>query len=116
MITLAKKLAKKSKCRCKHGSVVAKGNRVYGMGCNSYKEHPTWGGGPLLTLHAEAAAIRDAQRRGVDLKGKNLYVVRIDSQSAMSRPCKSCQRLIEEVGIRKVYYTDKNGNIIQTWP
>ena len=116
MIRLAKKIARTSECRNKHGAVVADGRRVLGVGANSYRTHATYGGGPLQTLHAEAAAIRDAKRKGIDLRGKDLYVARIDAHSKMSKPCPSCARLIEAEGIRKVYYTDESGCVVDEYP
>ena len=116
MIRLAKKIARTSECRNKHGAVVTSGRRVLGVGANTYRTHATYGGGPLQTLHAEAAAIRDAKRKGIDLRGKDLYVARIDAHSKMSKPCPSCARLIEAEGIRKVYYTDENGCVVDEYP
>lgn len=116
MISLAQKLAEKSVCRTKHGAVVSKGARVFGRGYNSYKPHPTYGGGPLMTLHAEAAAIRDAKRRGICLRGATIFVARVGNNSNMSKPCKSCQEMIGQEGIRKVVYTDEHGHSVSEWP
>jgi tRNA(Arg) A34 adenosine deaminase TadA len=56
---------------------------------------------PTPSGHAEARAIRKAD------VGCVLYVARVtrDGQWAMSKPCKHCQALIRNRGIRKVYYT-----------
>lgn len=116
MLNVAKKESQKSSCRCQHGAAVSKGNRLLGKGHNSYKPHPTWGGGPLKTLHAEAAAIRDAIRRGIDVRGATIYVVRTSENSQMSKPCPSCQQLIEDYGIRKVVYTNEEGEVVSEWP
>jgi len=115
MISLAFKESQKSFCRTRHGAIVSKGGRVFGKGHNSYKTHGTWGGGPLMTLHAEAAAIRDAVRRGIDICGATLFVTRGDA-NRMSKPCVSCQALLESYGITKVIYTDENGNILVEFP
>lgn len=113
MIQQARKEAKKSKCRCKHGAVITKGGSTLSKGYNSYKPHPTFGSGPLLTLHAEAAAIRFAVSKGINLKGATIYVVRHGGLSDMSKPCNSCKNLIKLYGIRKVVYTDQLGNIVK---
>ena len=112
MIHQARKEAIKSKCRCKHGAVITRGGSTLSKGYNSYKPHPTFGGGPLLTLHAEAAAIRFAVNKGINLKGATIYVVRHGGLSDMSKPCLNCEELIRAHGIRKVVYTNKLGNII----
>lgn len=116
LITVAFKESQKSACRTRHGAVVAKNGRVLGRGHNSYRSHGgQWGGGPLNTLHAEAAAIRDAVHRGIDVRGTTLYVTR-GNANRMSKPCVSCQALLEKYGISKVVYTDEEGNVLTEWP
>ncbi len=114
MINLALKEAQRSKVRCQHGSVVSRGGSVLGKGYNKYKPHARWGSGPMNTLHAEAAAIRDAVRRGIKLRGATIFVARTGPR--MSKPCSACQKLIEQYGISKVVYTDDEGNVITTYP
>ena len=123
MLHLALKEAANSTVRTRHGAVVCKGGRVFGKGFNTYKSSPTWGfpkihskyGNPFYTIHAEAAAIRDAVRRGIDLKGSTIFVAR-EGHNQMSKPCPDCQGMIESHGIRKIVYTDENGNPITEWP
>ncbi len=116
MIGLAVKQAGYSPVdRTKHGAVIAKGKRVLGLGFNQYKTHTKYGGGYWGWLHAEAAAIRDAVRKGVNLAGSSIYVTRL-GDSRMSKPCPACQAMIEAYGIRKVYYTDTDGVVITEYP
>ena len=122
MLRTALKECAKSTCTNQHGSVVCKGKRVLGKGHNSYRSHPRWGtrkvhsehGYEFMTIHAEAAAIRDAVRKGINVVGATIYVTRTGSR--LSKPCNECQIMIESYGIRKVVYTDSNGNEITTWP
>lgn len=65
-------------------------------------------------MHAEAAAIRDAVRKGVSLKGATIYVAR--DSALMSRPCSSCLKLIKKYGIEKIVYTAGDGSIETEWP
>lgn len=118
MLRLAIKESKRSSVRCQHGATICSGKKVLARGHNSYRTHTTWGGGPLKTLHAEAAAIREAVNRGIDIRGSTIYVVRNNGNggSQMSKPCRDCQTFIERFGISKVVYTDKNGDIVETWP
>lgn len=116
MISLAVKQANKSTVfRTQHGAVLAKGKRVLGTGYNQYKTHTKYGSGFWGWLHAEAVAIRDAVRKGIDPAGATLYITRI-GDNRMSKPCEFCQQLIEQYGIRKVIYTDNDGNIISEYP
>lgn len=114
MIAAALKESKKSECRSQHGAIITRGGSVLGKGSNTYKTHPTWGGGPLKTLHAEAAAIRDAVRQGINVRGATIYVVR--GGERMSKPCPSCKKFIMQYGISKVVYTDGEGNIVTEYP
>lgn len=55
------------------------------------------GAGIYTSIHAEAAVIADAARRGVGTDGCDLYVTTF--------PCPACARIIVEAGIRRVYYS-----------
>jgi tRNA(Arg) A34 adenosine deaminase TadA len=60
-------------------------------------------------LHAEASCILSL---GLDnCADKSIYVVRVrkDGTTALAKPCSSCQRLIADVGIKKVYYSTLDG-------
>lgn len=59
-------------------------------------------------LHAEAHAILSLGL--FSCLNKTMYVVRVkrDGSYAMAKPCKSCQKLIQEVGIKDVYYSTSN--------
>lgn len=60
---------------------------------------------PTPQAHAEARTLRKSDW------GCTLYVARItrDGDWAMSRPCPSCQAIIINRGVRKVYYTISPG-------
>ena len=115
MISLAVKQANKSAVRTKHGAVLAKGKRVIGVGHNQYKTHTKYGSGHWGWLHAEAVAIRDVIRKGINPAGATIYITRL-GDNRMSKPCPFCQAMIEEHGIRKVIYTDEQGNVIPEFP
>jgi deoxycytidylate deaminase len=112
MINTAMKEAIKSSCRCKHGAIITKGGSVIARGYNSYRPHPIWGTGPLSTLHAEAAAIRYAVAMGCSTSGATMYIARHGENSNMSRPCSGCMARIRKAGIRKIVYTNVEGEII----
>ena len=96
------------------GAVIVEKNSILSVGNNSYKTHPLmsyrteW---PFL--HAEQLAII---RRGLDnCEGQDLYVVRIlkNLNYAISFPCKVCQQLISDVGIRNIFYINEDGKYSQ---
>lgn len=115
MIRLATKAAKGSKfVRARVGAVIVRGNRVLATGCNRI------GYSRLLpdrafpeSIHAEQQAILQLlkERRQHEMVGSTMYVSRVNNlgMARLSRPCDSCQRLIESVGIRKVIYTTDTG-------
>jgi deoxycytidylate deaminase len=126
MIHIALKESAKSDCRAKHGAAICRHKNVLSKGHNSYKCHPKWSYTKvhskdhtiLYTIHAEADAIRQAIRRGIDIRGTTIFVARNDNNGGarMSKPCVNCQKLIERYGIAKIVYTDENGEIIEEWP
>ena len=73
---------------------------------NSYKTHPLMAARTSWPfLHAEQNAII---RAGMDnCEGLDLYIARVlkNNDLAMSKPCKVCIKLIEDVGIRNIYYS-----------
>lgn len=47
------------------------------------------------------------------LSGCDIYVIRLmrDGSLGMSKPCQTCLTMIQKMGIRRVYYSDANGDI-----
>lgn len=112
MISHASKVAQKSECNFQHGAVIVRAGSVLAAGYNNDRAHPSWGGGPFDAIHAEAAAIRMARSKGCSLEGATLYVVRYhESGMRMSRPCPDCMDKIREAGIKKIVYSDRDGDI-----
>ena len=52
-------------------------------------------------------------RKNVEWNKVKLYIYREfkDGTKALAKPCASCQRLIKELGIKKIYYTTNDGYI-----
>lgn len=115
MISLALKESRKSLCRTHHGAILSKGKRIFGKGFNTYKPHATMGSGPRMTLHAEAAAIRDALRRGIDVRGMTMFVTRGDA-NRLSKPCVNCNAMLVKYGIERVIYTVEDGSVVAEYP
>ena len=60
-------------------------------------------------LHAESHVVLSY---GIDnCKGLDIYVTRVlkDGTLTMAKPCKVCMRILREVGIRNVFYTNWYG-------
>lgn len=105
---LARKIARLSTHKFKHGALILRGNRVVSLNHNKATQTHPKANSKFNTLHAEAAAILSSK---ADLKGTDLYVVRVvnNGDTAESKPCRYCQQLIKESGIKRVYYSSDNG-------
>lgn len=114
--TLAVNIAKKSVSRFRLGAVLARKGRVISTGFNDMRRtHPkmqkfnpdkSWTPG----LHAEVDACLGVERN--ELQGADLFVARIlkNGSVAIAKPCEICVKFLLDVGIRRVYFTDINGN------
>jgi cytidine deaminase len=100
-LRLALRESYKSNERSKHGAVIVKGHSVVAKAFNVNKTHPKWGGGPLGSLHAEGACIRKAVQKIGCISGAVIYVAR--SENRFSKPCKDCQKLIDQHNLRVVH-------------
>lgn len=82
--------------------------KIISIGINQKKSHTLqalYGRNPeSIYLHAEVDAIRRA-RYHPKLHRSKLYVVRVRSngKTALAKPCKGCQKLLNELGIKYEY-------------
>ena len=101
-------IAKESTCRQKHGVVIAQGKKVLAVAVNTQRNHPNNVSDPKTqaTYHAEWNAMR--QLKTIDMSKVSLYSARIlhTGESALAKPCKFCQHLIDFYDIKNVYYTE----------
>lgn len=101
---VAERLAHKSIYKFRLGCVIVKGNRILGTGFNSTKTHPR-SNDEFKTLHAETDALLSCNIGAA--KGAVAYVYRItkDGKPAMSKCCESCEKMLKDAGIKRIYYT-----------
>ncbi len=96
---------------------MVKGSSVRNVSCNKQRHcgfgtrfrNPEKGD---ATLHAELGAILGVDRNVT--RGSTVYVARInkEGQAKISKPCPMCQNAMKHVGVRKVVYTDEEGDIV----
>lgn len=109
-LSVARYLATKSNERMMHGAILVKGGRVIGMGFNKAKNSPFIVSEDQIkkycSRHAEIVAIKDAK---FNVKGAILYVARVNKNGIdrNSKPCESCQEVIDTSGIKRVIYTSE---------
>lgn len=102
------------------GCVVVHKNQIISTGSNKDKTDPLqkkYNGERNVPdysphkVHAEVDAIKHVMGFDVDWSAVSIFVYRKrrDQPHGMARPCKSCMKLIKDLGIRNVYYTTDEG-------
>ena len=112
LIEFAKEEAQKSEYEIKLGCIIFDKNKIVSKGHNYRqksiksltKKFLKWEN----SIHAEVDAIIKAR---VDLKGLSMLIVRINNQGELrfAKPCNHCRGYIDHVGIKKIYYSIKDG-------
>lgn len=97
----------------RHGAVLFdRSGKILSAKSNSLKTHPKLAKfTDYPYLHAESACIIG---HGMDnCEGLSLLVLRVlkNDQVSLSKPCVICQKVIEDAGLKSVYYTDVNGMV-----
>jgi len=105
-MNIAHEAATRSTCDRKHvGAVIVRDRTILSTGYNGSIRgmphcdevgHEMEGGHCVGTIHAEANAIIQAARNGVNINGAELYTT--------ASPCWNCFKLIANSGIHRIYY------------
>lgn len=105
-------------------------NKIISIGTSQYKTHPFQNeykkNEHAIYLHAEVDAINKARKRlsEEEMKKTILFVCRpkIDAITniktfGIAKPCKGCQKCIDDFGIKHVYYTNttSDGSLSYTY-
>ena len=100
-LNMAAGVATQSLCRMKHGAVVVKHSKILGASPNIEKNSPKFVGWQHASIHAEVRALR---RAGFPKKA-TVYVARVNNfgQERLSRPCDTCQELIDSLNCKVVW-------------
>ena len=98
--------AKKSTMLQRHGCVIVRKNKIVSTGINTVVDSCSF------SIHAEVDAINKAKKVLTKSEFKNckIFVVRIGQDSMnnplkYSKPCPSCMKLINNIGIKQIFYT-----------
>jgi dCMP deaminase len=105
-MSMARQASTRSTCDRKHvGAVIVRDKTILSTGYNGSIRgmphcdeagHEMENGHCVATIHAEANAIIQAARNGVNISGAEMYTT--------ASPCWSCFKLIANSGIRRIYY------------
>jgi len=101
---LVARLAAKSQHKNhQHVAIVTRGGAVVSVGYN---------GGPNGCVHAEAMAL--GKLWPSERVGTKLHSIRLmkSGRMGLAKPCPECQKLIEESGVKAVFYSDNCGNMV----
>ena len=112
--------------RHKIGCVVVNKHRIISSGYNSATkccplqaklDTEKYGVSCPGRVHAEIAALLPLIRDKVDLSAASIFIFRKhkDGTLAMAKPCSNCQKVIKQLGIRKVFYTIDYGYAAEKW-
>ena len=116
IIKLAIDEAEKSVYRFRVGAVVFKGSRILSSGHNGIRSsriHPFYKK-YNNACHAEQDAILNIKDWST-IKGCSILVVKISKKIGIlsnARPCSMCQELLRYTGIKTMFYSNTNGEII----
>lgn len=96
------------------GAALFKNKRILCKQCNIYRTHPKLSKYSLYPyLHAESRTLIHFGLQNV--ANNDMLVVRVtkDNKLTMAKPCKACMHIMQDYGIRNIYYSDWEGNVRQ---
>lgn len=102
------------------GSVAVYKHRIISSGCNSRKTDTLQKKYNIYrfvedtpaSIHSEIACLKPLiGRKDIDFRYVDLYVYREDKNGMplLARPCRSCEKLIRDLKIRKVFFSTYGG-------
>lgn len=102
----------------KHFSFLVRRNKIVSIGINSkFKSHAAMARWKYMydKIHSEAAVILKFPYPVHELNKYTLINTRINrlGKLCISYPCQYCLRLLADMNVRKVIYTDCNGNFVE---
>ena len=103
--------------RASHIAFLIKSNKIEKIGINKRRTHPEISKHPYheghVGIHAELDCLLKIDKE--DLSSYKMLVLRIDRNEnlTMSKPCSGCQSVLSQFNLKEIWYSDRNGNIIQ---
>jgi deoxycytidylate deaminase len=115
LLAITRELKSVPNGRNKHFSFILHRNRILSVGWNDYwTSHPESKrlGCRFDAIHSELSAVLRYRGPANKLRKCILVNTRVNvfDEIGMSRPCEFCQKLINEVSFRQVWFTDLTGN------
>ena len=128
LTSIAYSNAERSDLKIKHGAVLSKGSKPIYQGMNTSRTKSV--NGIYYCEHAELNVVRQFINRMSRRKGKKwtmrniskfiVWVVRVNSRCLLhddfrveeSKPCQKCINTLREIGVKKIGYSNINGDIV----
>lgn len=108
------RMASNSVIYYKHAAALISGDTIYSSGINKFIKEIKDKNNNIYykTMHAEINVFENFPKKNV--KGMDILVIRINKNFILknSRPCNQCIEKLQKIGIRKVHYSDDNGDIV----
>jgi len=108
------RMASDSAIYYKHAAALISGNTIYSSGINKFIKEIKDKNDKIYykTMHAEINVFENFPTKNV--KGMDILVIRVNKSFTLknSRPCNQCIDKLHKIGIRKVYYSNDNGDIV----
>lgn len=118
IISITKELANVPIGKNRHFSFFVRRNTIISIGWNDYfGTHPYCKryGYDKKRIHSELAALIKFRGNYSDLRKCTIINSRVNRflDIGMSKPCEVCSRLIKEIGFKKVYYSNIDGEFVK---
>lgn len=107
-MNIAHEVASRATCDRKHvGAVIVRGKTILSTGYNGSIRglphcndagHEMENDHCVRTIHAEANAIVQAARNGINIDNSEIYI--------SASPCYNCFKMIANAGLQKIYYAE----------
>lgn len=100
-----------------HFAFLIKSKIIEKIGINKKRTHPETSKHPYhegyVGIHAELDCLLKTSKE--DLRNYKMLVLRIDRNGKLniSKPCHGCQSVLSQFNLKEIWYSDKDGNIIQ---
>lgn len=107
-----KEVAKSSFVHYKHGACLLRGGKVYAFGKNRYFDKRYEQRANIkFTVHAEIDTIMRFPKH--ELKNMDILIIRLKKDGSLgdSRPCNTCIDKMRRAGIRRAYYSNRDGGL-----
>jgi deoxycytidylate deaminase len=103
---IARDKVNESTCMTSLAAIVVRGGVPIAYGSNK-KNHRGY------SIHAEVNALNRLKRQKNGARGADMYVYRFlaNGNYGIAKPCSDCMKEIINSGIKRVYYSDYDGNM-----